>query len=368
MQETLSYFVIVLPGLEDLALKEVELKCPVKQLKVVKGGLEVNADETWMIIAHTLLKIPTRILLRIGEFKVRDFPKLYQKFLKFNWNQYLSHPDAKFEVSCSKSRLNHTGKIEETIKSAIKEALIRQPLSQDWKRKNYSPQTFYVRLLEDTLTLSLDLSGGPLYKRGLHVLKGEAPLRETIAAALLLEIFQDLKDNVTLIDPMCGAGTFLHEALSFHQPLHKRKFAFEEAPFFKGKDVKLPPAIFPFPIDHAIGTDLNGDLLEKLVKENQIQHIDFIKADATSYKYPQNSLMICNPPYGERIKISGKKGHFLKNALEKFLEEDRPSRIGWLVPSDLNDLWTNINGYELLRKRSFRNGGLAVTFYIWKKI
>lgn len=368
MDNTLSYFVIVLPGLEDLAQKEVELKCPVQELKVIKGGLEIQADENWMVLAHTLLKIPTRILLRMTEFKVRDFPKLFQKFASFHWNKYLSHPEPVFEISCTKSRLNHTGKIEETIRSALNEAMIRQPLGQDWKKKKFTPQTFYIRLADDLLTLSLDLSGDPLYKRGLQSLKGEAPLRETIAAALISEILEDLSGELTLVDPMCGSGTYLTEALTFHTSLHLRKFSFEEAPFFKGKLVKLPAPSIPFEIQQALGTDLNEELINKVSKQLNLPKLKLIKADALDFSYPKNAIMICNPPYGERIKIKGSKGHFLRDALEKFMKNDLPLRIGWLVPTDMNDLWNNIEGYKLIHKRSFRNGGLAVTFFIWERL
>ncbi len=176
-------FLIIPPGLEDLALKEVELKCPVSGIEVVKGGLELTADLDWVVKAHTTLKIPTRILMRLTNFKVRDFPKLYQKFSSFKWNQYLSHPEPEWEISCTKSRLNHTGRIEETVKKALDEAMRKQPLGKDWEKKQYSPQTFYIRIFDDELTLSLDLTGDPLYKRGLQKIKGEAPIRENFAAA-----------------------------------------------------------------------------------------------------------------------------------------------------------------------------------------
>jgi putative N6-adenine-specific DNA methylase len=165
--ENYRLFIIVNPGLEDLALKELIEKCPVGDAEVLKGGIELTANLEWIERAHQLLKIPTRILLRVTNFKVRDFPKLYQKFAKFNWNQFLSHPNPSFEISCTKSRLNHTGRLDETIRKALDEAMIKQPLNKDWEKKNYPPQTFYVRLFDDELTLSLDLTGEPLYKRGL---------------------------------------------------------------------------------------------------------------------------------------------------------------------------------------------------------
>lgn len=362
-------FLVIPPGLEDLALKEVELKCPVTPVVIHKGGLELTADIDWIVKAHTTLKIPTRILMRLTNFKVRDFPKLYQKFTTFKWNQYLSHPEPEWEISCAKSRLNHTGRIEETVKKALAESMRKQPLGKDWEKKNYSPQTFYIRIVDDELTLSLDLSGEALYKRALQTIKGEAPIRENFAAAFAFEILQDLKNPVTLIDPMCGSGTLLTEALTFFQPLHLRKFSFEEAPFFKGKLVRVEKSETSLPVNNALGFDLNGDLLKKVSKElDSSLPITFKEADSLTLKLSTDeSVILCNPPYGERIKIQGKRGSFLKEAWEKFMQEDRPLRFGWVLPSDMDDLFSKPAGYRVKTKRHLKNGGMAVTFWIWTR-
>ena len=362
-------FLIIPPGLEDLALKEVELKCPISPIGLHKGGLSLETDIDWIVKAHTTLKIPTRILMRLTSFKVRDFPKLYQKFSNFKWTPYLSHPEPEWEITCAKSRLNHTGRIEETVKEALKEAMKKQPLGKDWEKKNYSPQTFYIRLMDDELTLSLDLSGTPLYKRGMQKIKGEAPIRENFAAAFAFEIFQNINTPAVLIDPMCGSATLLTEALTFHQPLHLRKFAFEEAPFFKGKLVKLPEGSEPLKISEALGFDINGDLVEKVSEELKgslplkLRTSDSLKEKLTECE----SIILCNPPYGERIKIQGKRGSFLKEAWEKYLTIDKPLRFGWVLPSDMDDLFAKPIGYKMLAKRHLKNGGMAVTFWIWER-
>jgi putative N6-adenine-specific DNA methylase len=360
-------FLIIPPGLEDLSLKEVELKCPLPDVITHKGGLELMADLSWIIKAHALLKIPTRILMRVADFKVRDFPKLHQKFSQFKWKDVLSHPAPQWEVSCSKSRLMHTGRIEATVQAALKEALIRQPLSQDWEKKGYTPQTFYIRLNQDHLTLSLDLTGEPLYKRGLQKIKGEAPLRENLAAAFVFELFEGMTSSTLLVDPMCGSGTFLTEALTFHRPLHLRPFAFESSPFFKGHLFKLPSASTPLPVENALGIDLNEELLAKLQLDLPItfQVQDSLQGPLLPF---QEKVMICNPPYGERIKIKGKRGSFLREAWEKFLVQDQPLRFGWVLPSDMDDLFQQPPpGYRALSKRSLKNGGLAITFWIWER-
>lgn len=359
-------FLIIPPGLEDLAREEVESKCPVTEMTLVKGGIELNADLDWIVKAHCLLKVPTRILMRVTEFKVRDFPKLHQKFSSFKWNDFLSHPEPEFEISCSKSRLMHTGRIEETIRSALQEAMKRQPLGLDWQKKNYSPQTFYVRLVDDQLMLSLDLTGEPLYKRGLQKIKGEAPLRENFAAAMLMELFHGLDQDVTLVDPMCGSATFLTEAQTFHRPLHLRAFAFETAPFFKGKLVRLPTETKKLPVKRTMGFDLNEELITKVKAESQL---DLKVQDSVQSKIDpgEEFVMITNPPYGERIKIDGKRGSFLQKAWDKFLTQDRPLRFAWILPSDMDDLFTKTEGYKLLQKKHLKNGGLAVTFWLWER-
>lgn len=362
-------FLVIPPGLEDLALQEVELKCPVPEIQSHKGGLELSADLEWIVRAHTQLKIPTRILMRLTTFKVRDFPKLYQKFSSFKWNDYLSHPEPQWEISCTKSRLIHTGRIEETVKKAMTEAMRKQPLGKDWEKKNFSPQTFYIRIVDDELTLSLDLSGEPLYKRGLQTIKGEAPIRENFAAAFAFEILRDLKTPITLIDPMCGSGTLLTEALTFFKPLHLRKFSFEEAPFFKGKLVRLDKIEKSLPVSQGVGFDINGELIQKVshVLDPDLK-IKFHKADSLELKLSdEDSVIICNPPYGERIQIQGKRGSFLRDAWDKFIKTDKPLRFGWVLPSDMDDLFPTPSGYRVMTKRHLKNGGMAVTFWVWER-
>lgn len=365
--ESYQLYLIVPPGLEDLAKAEIEQKLGHQELRVGKGGIELTADLEFIKSSHLLLKIPTRILMRLTDFKVRDFPKLFHKLSRFPWNKYLVHPMPHWEISCSKSRLNHTGRIEETAVQALQEAQRRQPLGLDWKRKNLPPQTLYIRVVDDHLTLSLDLSGDPLYKRGIQTLKGEAPIRENLASAFLMEIFEGIEEKVHLVDPMCGSATFLTEALNFYRPLHKRPFSFEDAPFFKGHVLRLPEEKNSFPLNECWGFDINQELITKVSAnspELKLRHLDSLSATL-----PVNGekIMICNPPYGERIRIEGKRGSFLKNAWEKFLKTDQPLRFGWILPSDMDDLFLAPDGYKLRKKRHLKNGGLAVTYWIWER-
>jgi putative N6-adenine-specific DNA methylase len=366
-------FIIVPPGLEELAKREMMLKCPpTGDIEVIKGGLICTGTKDWIFNAHHFLKLPVRILLRLDEFKVRDFPRLFQKLNSFKWNSVLGHPQPNWQITCSQSRLMHTGRIEEIAQKAVSEYLVGQPLSSDWKKRNYSPQTFYLRLENDILTLSLDLSGEALYKRGYQIIKGHAPLRENLASALLMQLFDGVHGPISLVDPMCGSGTFLFEALYFHHPNLERTFSFQTCPLFKGFHPTLPKAQqdHQFPVTEFNGFDINTDLLSKISppKEISMKTYDTFK-NALPFELTQKKyLMICNPPYGERIEIEGKRGHFLKESWLKFLKIDQPTRLGWLVPTDMDDLFLNPPGYKELKKLHFKNGGLAVTFWLWEKI
>jgi 23S rRNA G2445 N2-methylase RlmL len=97
-------------------------------------------------------------------------------------------------------------------------------------------------------------------------LTGEAPIRENFAAAMLQEIFQGITSDVTLVDPMCGSATMLTEAMNYHIPLHLRPFAFETAPFFKGKMIRLPLITTKLPVKNIMGFDIN-EVIEEFLNE-----------------------------------------------------------------------------------------------------
>jgi 23S rRNA G2445 N2-methylase RlmL len=169
---------------------------------------------------------------------------------------------------------------------------------------------------------------------------------------------------------MCGSGTFLTEAMHWHTPLHLRNFAFETAPFYRGRilQVKKAPLVSPLPVSHALGFDLNTELIAK-IRSSANLGLEVRAQDSLAAKLEVSGeyLMVCNPPYGERLGIKGKRGQFLREAREKFLTVDRPLRLGFLVPSDFDDLFPEIEAYRVHSKLAFRNGGLAVTFWVWER-
>ncbi|HRO68672.1 MAG TPA: RNA methyltransferase, partial [Pseudobdellovibrionaceae bacterium] len=185
-----------------------------------KGGIEYALDPFTAVQLNFFLKTANRILIRLDRFKVRDFPKLHERLRKIDLKSWIGSAPIRFEVSASKSRLGHEGRIRETAAKAW-----NVPESDEGVR-------VFIRIQDDLCDVSLDSSGEHLHKRGVHVLRGEAPLRENIAAFCLRRLIGESApgelSQITLIDPMCGSGTFLSEAATLWSPLFRRRFSFQD--------------------------------------------------------------------------------------------------------------------------------------------
>lgn len=363
-----TFFCVVTPGLEALALAELnEKKAAIglthEEVKTLPAGFELTLPWSKGVGLVHLLKIPTRVIVRLGSITARDFPKLHQKALKLPWTKWLSHPTPHWKISAHQCRLMHTGRLEETLSEALKKSHISSPFSNRWQKENIAPETLYVRGVDDEWTISLDITGEALYKRGLSIVKGEAPLRETLAQACLRLMFADCsKKNVTLWDPMCGSGTFLFEAMTAHLP-SQRPFSYLTSELNRGVPPWKPHAeLGAFSIAKAHGSDLNKELITKLVP---LEKMRFSCADLFSKDRPQLSSplwIISNPPYGERIEISEGISEFIKK-LSHCLGDARPEKVLLLVPSS----WPHfkIRDQKFNTYLRFLNGGLSVEARLW---
>lgn len=359
---------MITPGLEELALQEFVEKRDLLGATVdpvaLPGGFEVTLPWEQGRALTTVLKIPTRILVRLTQVTARDFPKLFQKTSDLPWTQWLSHPEPLWKVSIHQCRLMHSGRVEETLIEAMNKAHSKKPFSNRWQKENLPQETLYVRGVDDVWTFSLDITGVALYKRGVSEIKGEAPLRETLAAACLRFLFREKPSKpVHLWDPMCGSGTFLFEALDHQQPT-QRNFAYQTSLLNLGVPLWKPKTILDaWPIERCSGHDVNPDLVNQLTHDKiQWGVHDVIRAPQT----PQTAAplwIISNPPYGERLALPEGIPAFAKN-LSDSLSNMPCERVLLLVPSS----WPVIlikerKPQEILR---FTHGGLAVEARLWK--
>ncbi len=293
---------------------------PVPALKVDKGGVEIACEEILGFQLNFFLKTASRVLLRLAEFKVRDFPKLHDKITGIAWQEYFTSSNLNYEISASKSRLNHEGRIEETFVKTLKNIL---------KAPSAEPEgSVYVRVFDDLCTISLDTSGEHLHKRSWATLKGEAPLRESIAAFILRHLIQGVTaedlQKVTICDPMMGSGSFLLEARALKFPNLTRNFAFKKfkscpklllSPAF-ALNYKLPSSLL---FKAFMGSDIDSKIvpaaqknwqsleaeLEKTERKNFVKAIcELAQKDlfADFNRVPDKTWVVANPPYGERLQ------------------------------------------------------------------
>ncbi len=198
-----SLFAACLPGLEPLCAEE--LRRLGAQPRPEPGGVAFEADRDLLLRAHLHLGTASHLLLRCAEFVCLDLAKLERKVASLPWTDWLL-PNAAVQVEATsrKSRLYHTGAIEERVGNGIRRA-IGTAADDDGPKVAVS-----VRFLGDQATISIDTAAEPLHRRGYRLATAKAPLREDLAHALLLA--GGYGPGVALLDPFCGSGTIAIEA------------------------------------------------------------------------------------------------------------------------------------------------------------
>ena len=271
-------FLAIAPlGFEQTLAREIEFCNP---QVVGDGKVEFTAKitEAWKAVAYT--RVANRIMMHVADFKAENFRDLEKKASEIPWELYLPcHPERSnascevegsisIHVTCKHSRLYHSDAVAERLYNVITESLQNchsgaegyttlgtqslsgsYPLCGDRVQAEDLSQNLFVTLIDDRCTLWLDLAGEELYKRGHERFVNDAPLKETIAAGMILEAIEILRlraahsaqddtapANITLIDPMAGSGTFSLEAAYMASgliPGKCRDFALKHQPAFK---------------------------------------------------------------------------------------------------------------------------------------
>lgn len=231
-----SCFAIVAPGLEPFALAEA--RALGLDAAAEEGGIAWTGDARSLMMANVGLRIASRVVVRMGSFEARSFAELERHARRIEWARVLRPDDAvRFRVTCRKSKLYHSDAVAQRVADAVKRAIpgIRaEGGSVDDEEGDESPEDvalIVVRVLRDRCTVSADSSGALLHRRGYRQATARAPLRETIAAALLAAAEWDGRSP--LVDPLCGSGTIPIEAALQARgvaPGSARRFAMERWP------------------------------------------------------------------------------------------------------------------------------------------
>lgn len=365
-------FAIVTPGFEPVV--EAELRAlGATDAAAEPGGVTFSADDALLLDANLRLRAATRVVVRIAEFTAKSFSELERRAKPVPWKRYVAPgTHVGFRVTCKKSRLYHSGAVEERfakwLAAAVPNAEVMPVGDDDDDAVSGVPQQLFVaRILRDVCTISADSSGELLHRRGYRLATAKAPIRETIAAGCLLALGYD--GSEALLDPMCGAGTIPIEAALIARniaPGIQRAFACERWPSFGPKigvvrravaRAAERPSVAPI-----LGSDRDAGAVESAganAKRAGVSDIVTLEARALSAAEPPtpSGLLLTNPPYGARIGESAD----LRNLYAQLGNRARTAFVGWrvaLVSGDSAlDGHTKLKFDQVLR---FSNGGIKV--------
>jgi len=334
MLKNFSFFCTCPRGFEEALAEELhEITYHSKTLQVhkhVSGGVHCSGEmpDAWLINLYS--RIASRILLRIAQGAYKTEDDIYRLAHSQDWSGWFHVENTlRVDITAIKSPLKSLGFTTLRIKDGVVD-YFRKRFNKRPSIDTKTPDIHIVGFLEaNHVTLYLDTSGEALFKRGWRTEKGDAPLRENLAAGLLR--VAGWKPGMVLFDPMCGSGTILIEAakiLSGIPPGMQRRFAFEKFHNFDEKQWQSMKNAIPKPslpvTPTLFGSDISGEMLA--VTRNNLKNagiqieIPLKQTEAQEVHPPATTpgIMLTNPPYGERIRMRGDRNIAENNKAAQF--------------------------------------------------
>lgn len=380
---TYSLFAVTLPGLESITAQELttlgfkpslpQATLPSGEKREETGGVEFGGDLKDMYRANLHLRTANRVLARLGEFNVTTFAELRYLAGRLAWDQILRPGQAvALRVTCHKSRLYHSAAVAERVAGAISDRLGGPCNIQKFDEDETPlPQLIIIRLAFDHCTISLDTSGALLHRRGYRLETAKAPLRETLAASLLLLAGWD--PCAPLLDPFCGSGTIAIEAALLARqiaPGKNRHFAFMDWPNFSPSHwhtALSEAAALERPLTTILQASDRDAGAVRIAQSNAaragvLENIQLSCWAFSAIQPPHEpGWVITNPPYGVRVSSN----HDLRNLYAQLGNVLRVSCPGWkfgaLCATEYLFGHTHL---KVERNFSLSNGGIPVKFFI----
>ena len=311
MEQNFELIAKTFMGLEPVLAKELT-QLGANDVKIGRRMVSFTGNKELMYRANFQLHTAIRILKPIRHFKAKCADDVYEEIKKIDWTAYLDD-DKTFAVDSVvfSEEFRHS----KFVSYKVKDAIVDQFREKTGKRPNISVANPDLRLnihiAEDDCTLSLDSSGESLHRRGYRQESVEAPLNEVLAAGMIL--LSGWKGDTDFIDPMCGSGTILIEAAliakNMAPGLFRKEYAFEKWPDFdadlfdeiyndESQEREFQHHIYGYDVDvKAVNTALLNVKAAGLSNDITIRQQDFKDFTQPSHR----SIIITNPPYGERI-------------------------------------------------------------------
>ena len=311
-------FAVTAPGLEPLCAAELRALLG-RAAAPEPGGVAFEATDEELYAANLWLRTASRVTVRLAEFTAGSFRELEGHARRVPWGAVAERDQPlRLRVTCRKSRLYHSDAVAERVAAAVAYQLGGEtPYTTaggegDEADEEGDAQLLVVRFLHDHCTVSADSSGALLHRRGYRQAVGRAPLRETLAAGLLLASGYD--GSAPLVDPLCGSGTIPIEAALIARrlaPGRRRRFAFERWPGFDGRvwdallagadDAARPRASHPI-----LASDRDAGAVDAALANAERAGV---AGDVTVARHavsdapapPGPGWLVTNPPYGKRV-------------------------------------------------------------------
>lgn len=355
-------------GLEGVVAKELR-DLGYEDIVVDNARVLFSGDERDIARCNLWLRTADRVIIKMTEFKAETFEELFQGTLAIEWGDFIPSNGKMHVVGKSiKSKLFSVSDCQSIVKKAIVEAMKRK-YKMSWFDEDGPVYKIEVALLKDIVTLTIDTSGAGLHKRGYRELAGEAPLKETLAAALVL--LSRWEPSRILADPLCGSGTIPIEAALIGKniaPGLYREFASEEWP-------QIPKRIWNEVRNEAkekindlefriLASDIDGGILKTARGNAQKAGVDnliaFQKISFEEFSSKKKyGCIISNPPYGERLGEIRQVERMYKKMGEVFYNLDTWSYF--ILTS--HPEFQRIFGRKADKNRKLYNGKLQCYYY-----
>ncbi len=369
---TMTFCAPCIFGLEGLCANEFRF-LGLQNVRAENGRVLFDGDWSAMARANIRARYAERVQILLGEFRATTFSQLFDGVKSLPWSDYIGMSDA-FPVkgSCLNSKLMSVPDCQKIIKKAVVQSLSERYMLS-WFEETGAPRQIQFLIMNDRVSILLDTSGAGLHKRGYRAQANDAPIKETLAAAMAE--LSGVRPNHFVVDPMCGSGTILIEAalkaLKIAPGLH-RYFAAERwscvpAGVFEEERARAEAMIDRDAPFRAEGYDIDEAALEtarsNAEKAGVADHITFRKRDLRDFTPPEGyCTVITNPPYGERLLDLHAAEELYKVMGERFLPLSG-KRYTVITP---DDDFEKLFGRKADKRRKTYNGTLKCQIYLFR--
>lgn len=357
-------------GLESVLKFEAQ-KIGGENITVTDGKVSFDGDFNLMARANLCLATAERILIKLAEFKAMTFEELFQNVKKIDWQDFIGKYDA-FPVKghSLNSKLSSVPACQSIIKKAVAEKL-GSVYGVGFLEETGSVYQIRFHLMNDVASIYLDTSGTGLHKRGYRRDANAAPIKETLAAGMI--DLARIRSSSQFYDPFCGSGTLVieaaYKALNIAPGL-KRTFSAErwncvDKKIWSEERQRALDVIKKDEPFHAYASDIDEECVELTLnnckKAGISKCVDVRRADIKDFVNADNSIIVCNPPYGERL-LEIKEAEEIYTTMGKVFAGDKEHPCSIISP---HEEFEKFFGRKAARRRKLYNGMMKCQMFMY---